>query len=59
MTAPTQTGRAEVVVVQDINGKFFFAFGCWKRRCSVVGMRHYKTKAAAKRAAQFILRRLA
>jgi len=54
----TSEKRVEIIVMADVKGRFFYAFGCLKRQCSVISMRHYKTRAGAKRAAEEILRRL-
>ena len=54
----TEKERVDIIVMADVKGRFFFAFGCRKLPCSVIGTRHYKTRAGAKRGAEAILRRL-
>lgn len=50
--------RTEVMILKDVNGCYYYAFGCPRRHCAVIGHRHYKTQIGAQRAALAVLKRL-
>lgn len=46
----------QITVIEDRDGRFFFAFGLTGGiHCTVVSHRHYKTKPNAERAARALL----